>query len=339
MSIELMTRVWKDGPDDQTETLVLLKLADHANDDGSSCYPSVASIAENCRMTRRGAVKVIRRLEEGGWISRHVRGGGQTNLYEIHTDRFDEEPKTPERRSSPNDVHPRTTFRVPPNDVQGDPESRSGGPRTTFTQTINEPSIQPSEEPIIRVESADADRPPWLQRLMDEICWEGEPLPDDHPARWEYHPGDWRWEAGLYVLNQLQAHDMLNTHYHRRLRDGCREGQIASEWGDTFRLLVEQDGWQREEIGVAMRWLFETDNWWRRNRTIQSAAALRRTDETGTTKFDKIVQSALADYEHQRREHPTPEDLHESWDESIAEVEQELGDELPDPSGSAVAAQ
>jgi len=52
--------------------LVLLKLADNANDEGM-CFPSYDYIAEACEMSRRSAINHISDLEEMGLISKKIR--------------------------------------------------------------------------------------------------------------------------------------------------------------------------------------------------------------------------------------------------------------------------
>lgn len=84
MSIELMTGVWKHGPQNIGERLVLLSLADQANDEGY-CWPSMDTIASRCCMSRPGVARIIKRLAEDGWlrIERRVRkhGGFGSNGY------------------------------------------------------------------------------------------------------------------------------------------------------------------------------------------------------------------------------------------------------------------
>lgn len=74
MSVEAMAWVWKNGPNDPTERLVLLAIADHADDHGW-CYPSMIGIATKACVTERGARGIVRRLEAGGWIAVKVGGG------------------------------------------------------------------------------------------------------------------------------------------------------------------------------------------------------------------------------------------------------------------------
>jgi hypothetical protein len=90
MSIKIMDRVWDHSQATGTPLLVLLCLADWANDDGE-CWPSVSKIGKKCRLQDDRHVKrVIRGLQElgevivvigGGKSSR--KGGVRSNLYTI----------------------------------------------------------------------------------------------------------------------------------------------------------------------------------------------------------------------------------------------------------------
>lgn len=187
-----------------------------------------------------------------------------------------------------------------------------------------------------RVESAEADRPPWVERLVENLAWESEPLPDDHPALWDYHPGDWRWEAGNYILRELWGDQRLPSRLNRRLEEGdIRPGAVASKWADTFRLLVEQDGYTREVIRHTVQWLFQVDEWWIESGNFQSASnsALRSRDQDGTHKFDKLVQRARSHYEQQKRQQTNPSEVRQGWDDAIEEYEQ---NHASDASGDAI---
>jgi len=122
-----MSQVWDDGPNDKSEILVLIALADFCNDSGE-CWPSIGTIARKSRMTERGVQKIIARLCSIGWITIDPKAGRRgCNLYVI----------TP-----PNPVHPRTPFTPnpvtpPPNPVRVTPEPRSPEPLIT----IIEPSV------------------------------------------------------------------------------------------------------------------------------------------------------------------------------------------------------
>jgi hypothetical protein len=75
MSIKLMTYVWDHSNHSGTELLMLLALADHANDDGL-CWPSIARLAARCRLQPRQAINVLHKLEQAGDITVQ-RGGGR----------------------------------------------------------------------------------------------------------------------------------------------------------------------------------------------------------------------------------------------------------------------
>lgn len=78
MSIALMTDVWKVNIQ-SAKKMVLLALADSANDEGTNCFPSVATIIEKCSMGERTVFRHLASLEEDGLISRHERPGRSTN--------------------------------------------------------------------------------------------------------------------------------------------------------------------------------------------------------------------------------------------------------------------
>ena len=65
------------------ERLVLLALADHADDNGR-CYPSIKRLCDRTGMGERGVQKVIKRLSEMGLVSVSVGGGrGGTSVYHL----------------------------------------------------------------------------------------------------------------------------------------------------------------------------------------------------------------------------------------------------------------
>jgi hypothetical protein len=85
VSIRVMADVWDFGPEDATECYILVCLANHCDDNGRSCFPSIARIAQMSRRSARTVVRVIAALEAGGWIAveRGV-GRGVISQYTIH---------------------------------------------------------------------------------------------------------------------------------------------------------------------------------------------------------------------------------------------------------------
>lgn len=131
MSIALMTRTWL-LPLPASAKLVLLSLADQANDDGV-CWPSQPKIAQRCSLTERAVRQQLKLLEDSGLISRHSNAGIKT-IFRLS---IPEEPRNdiPPR----NDVPPRNDIPEPRNDVPPTPEYGSGDPGTTFRVNISKP--------------------------------------------------------------------------------------------------------------------------------------------------------------------------------------------------------
>lgn len=84
MSVKIMAEVWAEADSEGGELLVLLALADYADDDGW-CYPSVPAIAAKARLSARQTRAHIRNLEEKGTVyCPSTKGGaGHTNRYRI----------------------------------------------------------------------------------------------------------------------------------------------------------------------------------------------------------------------------------------------------------------
>lgn len=68
MSIEVMAEVWKKSQHSGTNLLMLLSVADFADDDGVA-FPSVQRLAVKCRMSKRNAQDRLRELAESGELS------------------------------------------------------------------------------------------------------------------------------------------------------------------------------------------------------------------------------------------------------------------------------
>ena len=84
MSVRCMTWVWDHSTVGGTERLVLLALADCANDEGRECWPSIATLARKCRVDERTVQRVIRRLAERGHLLILPSSGGRAaNRYAV----------------------------------------------------------------------------------------------------------------------------------------------------------------------------------------------------------------------------------------------------------------
>lgn len=107
MSIALMTEVWRlDLP--SVDKLVMLALADWANDDGK-CWPSIARIAAKSGCSDRTVQRALREAEKNGHLTRDDKPG-KGCLYTLHP-RHSVTPDT----ASPVTKKAKTPDRVSPN--------------------------------------------------------------------------------------------------------------------------------------------------------------------------------------------------------------------------------
>ena len=86
MSMRLMVQAMNCEVGNPARKLVLLKLADNANDDGI-CFPSYQYIADKCEMSKRSAISHIDDLIKMGFVTKKARknkDGSNANLYLLH---------------------------------------------------------------------------------------------------------------------------------------------------------------------------------------------------------------------------------------------------------------
>jgi len=87
VSVRTMAKVWEQSAHAGSELLMLLAIADFADDDGRA-FPSITRLAEKCRTTSRYAIKLLDALVASGELAIVKHGGvmgrgGKTNLYRI----------------------------------------------------------------------------------------------------------------------------------------------------------------------------------------------------------------------------------------------------------------
>ncbi len=139
MSVELMTKAFKSKTGNPLTKLVLVKLADNANDDGV-CYPSYKRIAIQCEVSRPTAISHVKKLEAMKYLSireRKTENGNATNVYILHPENWEEvEPFTSKPALPPlvNELNQPSKPALPP-----------------LVNELNpEPSIEPSDNHHIK---------------------------------------------------------------------------------------------------------------------------------------------------------------------------------------------
>ena len=145
MSVEIMSQCWKlDLP--QNKKLVLLAIADHANDEGIA-WPSQGRIAWKTGYKRRNIKYILDSLVEDGYLTILRIGNGRKNST-VHQLTLENAPRLPEYNA--DDYYVPFKERVQP-DVKG----ATGGKRVQpvvekgAIAVAPEPSLEPSIEPSI----------------------------------------------------------------------------------------------------------------------------------------------------------------------------------------------
>jgi len=203
MSIKVMSAVWERDDLDPHETLVLLALADHANDEGV-CYPSIGRLVKRTRMSERGVQTVISRLCERGFLSIEKNAGPRgTNLYTVSATPAPDAPRT---ECTPAGDAPNPRTECAPTPAPGAPEP---------SVTINEPSVVPPVSPKPKPRRAVALPEGWVpsqkniadakdKNLTDqEIADEADSFRDHHLAKGTTFKD---WDAGwrTWVRNSIK---------------------------------------------------------------------------------------------------------------------------------------
>ena len=117
-----MGLVWDYYPEGAGELLTMLKLADHADHDGTKIWPSVARTAEMTRQSERTVQRQIQAAIANGWllvVEEGGRGPYSTTRYRIPVERIPHGIAVRVTNCHPSDSEPNLT-RVTPGANKGD---------------------------------------------------------------------------------------------------------------------------------------------------------------------------------------------------------------------------
>lgn len=177
-----------------TEKLVLVKLADQANDDGK-CWPSQSTLAKHCCMSRESVNRIIKRLAEANFIEIISRVREGVNL--------------------PN------VYQLPPYISVGGSDAASQGVVTQDHRgsdaASQKPSYNPQLEPSLLPPQEAADARPQKKRRKPE-----EPLPENFPdAKLKDLAAEIWKQQGLSIDVEVEADRFRDHHTSRdtRFRD------------------------------------------------------------------------------------------------------------------------
>lgn len=133
-----MSLIWERAPYTAGSLLVLLALADWANDEGVA-WPSMDRLAEKARIDRRSAQRIVRQLAKDGVLVLEEGGGrSKQHKYRIQTETVANCRPLAEINGDISTTE-RATFRA----------QRATSDAETVTPMSPDPLVEPSEEPLV----------------------------------------------------------------------------------------------------------------------------------------------------------------------------------------------
>ncbi|RUR38515.1 helix-turn-helix domain-containing protein [Vreelandella populi] len=166
MSMMLMVKAFGVKVGNASRKLVLIKLADNANDKGE-CWPSYQHIADQCEISKRSAMKHIDALCESGLVIKRSRKGVKGNSTNIYLLNLEGEISAPLKVEGEQDaLEGEESALGSENSALGGSEESAPGISHSF-ESVNEPSSEPvapdAEAPVaagnvVAIRSADKPR-------------------------------------------------------------------------------------------------------------------------------------------------------------------------------------
>ena len=138
MSFKVSALAWMVPVEKSTERLVLLALADRADDEGKNCYPSVETICGMTQMNRKTVFAVISRLAERGVLSVRKREVHNSNEYLLHIEDWPKNGSTENGTTQKRD-NPKTVRQLSRKRYVSCPENGTTVVPKTGHEPINEP--------------------------------------------------------------------------------------------------------------------------------------------------------------------------------------------------------
>lgn len=155
MSIKVTSKVWDHFPGKGSVLLIMLAMADWANDDGGSIYPSMPTLTRKARLKDVEHVRrTVKKLVDDGWleVERQSDGGASkdTTRYRICLSKL-----TPRAGAGP----------AP--DTGDPPRATQLTPRAGAGQSVMDPSVRPPRTASPAAPSAGEGQSPMEQALRD----------------------------------------------------------------------------------------------------------------------------------------------------------------------------
>lgn len=204
-----MSHVWEHSICKGSQLLLLLAIADHANDEGIA-WPGIESLAAKTRMSRRQTITNIQALVSAGEL-KIVQAGGtgpkSTNLYQVAT---------------PKGAKTAPSARVQSLQDKGAVSSKKGAvfANKGAVATAPEPSLTVNEPPEEPLGATDVAEPAPARRL--------KPVPDDFTV--DELAQAWAVQhTGLSLAGVEEETEMFVAHHKG-------QGTVAADWSEKWRV-------------------------------------------------------------------------------------------------------
>lgn len=226
-----MAWVWEHSQAKPMQRLVLLAIADCANDSGADAYPATATLARKTGLSERGVRGAVTDLVEIGELRVEYKAGPRgCNRYRVVMRNPERSAGYPEHGAASDD----TRQDVPRAPRAGSTRQDVPGTRHETTRNPAPRAPEPSEPSSTSLEPSSSVTPSAPRRRRAP-----EPRRDD--------------------VEQICAHLA-----ERIAANGSRQPTITETWRHEARLLLDRDGRTAEQVMRAIDWC-QTDPFWRSN--------------------------------------------------------------------------
>lgn len=191
MSIKAMSEVWEHSKQKGNGLLLMLAIADFANDD-LKCYPSVDRLAFKTRMSRRNIQTLCRQLVEEGEIQIHEnKGPSGCNVYEI---------------MGVQTLHPCKP--APEKGTEGGANQRPAlAPKPSGTVTKEPSGINGASAPTDEKAAKEAERKKRHTEFVDK--WH-KSYQANFGRKYIFHGKDWKPLAALLLATDMSAEQLAD---------------------------------------------------------------------------------------------------------------------------------
>lgn len=190
MSIQAMSWVFTLSKLDPYKKIVLMSLADNANDEGY-CWPSMDTIAYKSSMSKTTVRRHIKSLEELNLLTKHQRtrsnGSTGTNYFHLHVGATVKEPLTEEPQENEGDqIDTPITEGGSPTDTPttiGVPQLWEGEGVTAVVPP--EPSLESSSTTTTACEAKNSEPDIFKKKYDTRVKTQGNPMTEDWQPEWQ----------------------------------------------------------------------------------------------------------------------------------------------------------